>query len=108
MSFFKAVESMRQGQPPAESARIAVQRIVERYKDFEGAVVAVNKDGVFGERFPIYPISNYNSKIAGAACYGLKNPFPFTIASKGVGKAVTMTVDCIKEFSEATPQDDFH
>jgi hypothetical protein len=40
---------MRQGQPPAEAARIAIERIIEHYADFEGAVVTVSKDGMVGK-----------------------------------------------------------
>ena len=45
---YQAVESMRQGHPPAEAARIAMQRIIAHYPKFEGAIIAINKDGLIG------------------------------------------------------------
>lgn len=53
---YQAVESMRQGHPPAEAARIALERIIVHNPKFEGAVITVSKDG-----------------IVGAACFGLKS-----------------------------------
>ena len=46
---YQAVESMRQGHPPAEAARIALQRIIVHYPKFEGAVITVSKDGIVGK-----------------------------------------------------------
>ena len=37
------------GHPPAEAARIALQRIIVHYPQFEGAVVTVSKDGIVGK-----------------------------------------------------------
>jgi len=77
---YQAVESMRQGHPPAESARIALRRIIVHYPKFEGAVVTVSKDG-----------------IVGAACYGLKSGnFPFNVATREFGHVISMAVDCLK------------
>ena len=76
---YQAVESMRQGHPPAEAARIALERIVEHYSDFEGAIVTVSKDG-----------------IVGAACFGLKSGhFPFNVATAEFGQVISMSVDCL-------------
>lgn len=75
---YQAVESMRQGLAPAVAARGAVERIVDFYPDFEGAVVAVNKEG-----------------IVGAACYGLKQPFPFSVGNAQIGGVKEMSVDCV-------------
>merc|ERR1712062_103904 len=76
---YQAVESMRQGHPPAEAARIAMQRIIAHYPKFEGAIIAISKDGMIG-----------------AACFGLPSGvFPFSVASKEFGKVVTMSVDCL-------------
>lgn len=46
---YQAVESMRQGHPPAEAARIALERIVNHKSDFQGAVITVSKDGIVGK-----------------------------------------------------------
>jgi len=76
---YQAVESMRQGHPPAEAAKISLERIIQYYPKFEGAVVAMSKDGMIG-----------------AACFGLPSGvFPFSVASKEFGKVVTMSVDCL-------------
>ncbi len=53
---YQAVESMRLGHPPAEAARIALEKIITHYPQFEGAVVTLSKDG-----------------IVGAACFGLQS-----------------------------------
>ena len=71
---YQAVESMRQGHPPAESARIALEKIISYYPDFEGAVVTVNKEGLIG-----------------AACFGFKSgTFPFNVATPGTWSMPTM------------------
>jgi len=77
---YQAVESMRQGHPPAEAARIALSRITTHYPEFEGGLVALSKDG-----------------IVGAACHGLKSgSFPFTVATPDFNDVITMSVDCIR------------
>lgn len=43
---YQVVESMRRGMEPKLAAQDAISRIAERYPDFVGAVVAVNKDGM--------------------------------------------------------------
>lgn len=50
---YQAVENMRRGMSPSDAAEEALRRIVEYQKKFEGALVAVNKEGKYG-----------------AACYG--------------------------------------
>merc|ERR1712212_1295965 len=76
---YQAVENMRQGHPPAEAARIAISRIIRHYPKFEGGIVALSKDGIFG-----------------AACYRLKSgSFPFTVATPEYG-LVSMSVDCLR------------
>ena len=39
---------MRQGMSPTKAAEEALLRIVKYYNKFEGALVAVNKDGEYG------------------------------------------------------------
>ncbi|XP_017027171.1 putative N(4)-(beta-N-acetylglucosaminyl)-L-asparaginase GG24090 [Drosophila kikkawai] len=58
-----AVEAMRQGKSPAAAAEVGIRRILKHYKEFMGAVIAVDRLG------------NY-----AAACYGLKE-FPFVVSS---------------------------
>merc|ERR1712018_1034918 len=77
---YQAVESMRQGHPPAEAAKISLERIIQYYPNFEGAVIALSKDGMVG-----------------AACFGLRDGvFPFNVATKEFGKVVSMSVECLK------------
>lgn len=45
---YQAVESMRRGLSPTEAAEDAIQRIMKRYSNFLGAIIAVNKTGHFG------------------------------------------------------------
>ena len=42
---------MRHGMSPTEAAEKALRRIVEYHKKFEGALVAVTKDGQYGKIF---------------------------------------------------------
>ncbi|XP_068144759.1 putative N(4)-(beta-N-acetylglucosaminyl)-L-asparaginase GA14866 [Drosophila tropicalis] len=58
-----AVEAMRAGKTPTEAAELGIKRIVKHYKDFSGAVIAVNRLGEYG-----------------AACYGMAE-FPFVVSS---------------------------
>ncbi|XP_017105998.3 putative N(4)-(beta-N-acetylglucosaminyl)-L-asparaginase GD10667 [Drosophila bipectinata] len=60
---FMAVEAMRAGKPPAEAAEVGLRRILKHYKNFEGAVIAVDRLGTYG-----------------VACYGMKE-FPFVVGS---------------------------
>ena len=40
---------MRSGYSPQNASKVAMQRIVKRHPDFQGAVVAVSKHGEIGE-----------------------------------------------------------
>lgn len=73
---FVAVEAMRAGKTPAEAAAEAVKRIVKHYKDFAGAVIAVNRLGHYA-----------------AACYGMPD-FPFVVSSPAEATTVK-TVKCM-------------
>lgn len=54
---------MRRGSSPTAAAEVAITRIVNRYPEFMGAVIAVNLNGEYG-----------------AACNGITE-FPFSVAS---------------------------
>ena len=59
---------MRIGHPPELAARTAIDRIVSKYPNFIGAVVALSKEGNVG-----------------AACHNLDDPFPYVVGtSEGV------------------------
>lgn len=60
---FLAVEEMRRGSTPTVAAEIAIKRIVNKYPNFMGAVIAINRDGEFA-----------------AACNGMK-VFPFSVGN---------------------------
>jgi len=45
---FTIVELMRSGYSPQNASKVAMQRIVKRHPDFQGAVVAVSKHGEIG------------------------------------------------------------
>ncbi|EDO49709.1 predicted protein [Nematostella vectensis] len=49
-----AVEYMRQGKPPTQAAQMALGRIVKYYPDFSGGLVAVNKQGEYGNFRELY------------------------------------------------------
>ncbi|KAK0424952.1 hypothetical protein QR680_008940 [Steinernema hermaphroditum] len=74
---YQAVESMRNGVSPTKAAQVAVYRILEYYPDFQGAVVAANKEGQFG-----------------AACGGLKT-FSYSIMRQQEQGVEVHTVKCL-------------
>lgn len=78
---FTAVEAMRSGKTPKEAADEAVNRIIKHYKDFAGAVIAVNRLGQYA-----------------AACYGMPE-FPFVISSPAEAIAVK-TVKCMPAITD--------
>ncbi|KAK9876636.1 hypothetical protein WA026_014015 [Henosepilachna vigintioctopunctata] len=65
---FLAVEEMRRGRSPNEAAGIAISRIAEKFPNFSGALIAVNKRGEYG-----------------AACNGIET-FPYCVADLQIGK----------------------
>lgn len=67
---------MRRGSSPESAARTAILRIVKYYPDFFGAVLAVNKDGLYG-----------------AACNGMES-FPYIVANDEFGKATLESENC--------------
>lgn len=71
-----AVEAMREAKTPEQAALIAIGRIVKRHKDFSGAVIAVNRQGMYG-----------------AACYGMSK-FPYVVSTPKQ-KTVVETVNCM-------------
>ncbi|XP_017837906.1 putative N(4)-(beta-N-acetylglucosaminyl)-L-asparaginase GA14866 [Drosophila busckii] len=58
-----AVEAMRNGKSPAEAAEVGIRRILKHYKEFSGAVIAVNRLGQYA-----------------AACHGMRE-FPFVVSN---------------------------
>ena len=48
---YQIVESMRGGMSPEAAADDAIRRIAKYYPDFEGAVIAVHKDGRYGKYY---------------------------------------------------------
>ncbi|KAJ3660044.1 hypothetical protein Zmor_011700 [Zophobas morio] len=73
---FLAVEEMRRGASPTKAAKIAINRITQKYPDFFGAVLVATNKGDFG-----------------AACNGMDS-FPFCVASEELGGVVIKNVDC--------------
>ncbi|KAF2883676.1 hypothetical protein ILUMI_22491 [Ignelater luminosus] len=73
---FLAVEEMRRGKRPKEAAQIAINRIVERYPKFFGAVIAVNMKGEYS-----------------AACNGMK-AFPFSVVNNELQHVTVQEVSC--------------
>lgn len=69
---------MRRGNSPSESARIAIQRIINKHPNFFGGVIAVSKDG------------NY-----GAACQGMSE-FPFSVMNNELQNVTIVSVKCNK------------
>jgi len=63
---YQAVENMRKGMSPSEAAEDALRRIVKFHKKFEGALVAVSKDGKYG-----------------GACYGWT--FKYSVVNEQLG-----------------------
>jgi len=65
---YQAVENMRNGMSPSEAAEAALRRIVKFHDKFEGALVAVLKDGKYG-----------------GACYGWT--FKYSVINDELGDA---------------------
>lgn len=73
---FVAVEAMRQGLSPQLAAQTAIDRITNKYPEFSGAVVALDKEGVYG-----------------AACHGM-DEFPFSVGNRANGGVNIVKVPC--------------
>lgn len=71
-----AVEFMRSNISPNVAARLALERIRPFYPQFVGAVIAANRNGVYG-----------------AACHGMAS-FPYSVYSAGSGPVLESVV-CI-------------
>lgn len=71
-----AVEAMREGKTPEQAAELGIRRILKHYKDFSGAVIAVNRLGVYA-----------------AACYGWAE-FPYVVSTPKQNNLVE-TVKCL-------------
>ncbi|KAL7639920.1 UNVERIFIED_CONTAM: hypothetical protein RMT77_009333 [Armadillidium vulgare] len=78
-----AVEGMRRGLSPDDSSAEALQRIIEYYPRFSGAVIALNINGQYG-----------------AACHNLEdNVFNFTVGYQTIGAHIE-SVTCIEKAKE--------
>ncbi|XP_072762786.1 N(4)-(Beta-N-acetylglucosaminyl)-L-asparaginase-like [Anoplolepis gracilipes] len=77
---FLAVEEMRRGATPDAAAKTAINRIVQHYPTFFGAVIALNNRGEFG-----------------AACNGMKNKFPFYVANPTMGPKLLL-IECSNNY----------
>lgn len=73
---FLAVEEMRRGKSPVESAQNAIKRIIDKYPKFFGGLIAVNKNGDYG-----------------AACHGM-DKFPFAVRNLELEKVTLEFVSC--------------
>ena len=73
---FVAVEAMRSGLDPQMAAQSAIDRVTDKYPEFSGAVVALNKEGRYG-----------------AACHGMAE-FPFSVGSAETGGVTLIKVPC--------------
>lgn len=71
---------MRRGASPEAAARTAINRIVQHYPTFFGAVIALNNKGEYG-----------------AACNGMKNKFPFYVANPILGPKL-LSIECSNNF----------
>ncbi|EDW74947.2 uncharacterized protein Dwil_GK15948 [Drosophila willistoni] len=83
-----AVEAMRSGKTPAEATELAIQRIIKHYKDFSGALAAVNRRGEYA-----------------LSCYGWKE-FSFVVSSpvKSGPNTRIETVKCLPKVVQKVSQ----
>lgn len=77
---FKAVESLKAGLSPQESAEIAIKTIIKYYTEFVGGIVVVSANGIFG-----------------AACHGISK-FPFSITRNDFPNTQVQEVNCLNSF----------
>lgn len=76
LNSFLAVEEMRKGNSPSQSAKTAIDRIIRKHPNFFGGVIAVDKSGGYG-----------------AACRGMEK-FPFSVANNLSESVKIVYVDC--------------
>ncbi len=75
---YHVVQLMRQGSAPDYACSDAIRRIAKHYPHFNGAVLALDKDGRHG-----------------AACYGY-DYFPYTIMQQGWTEPKIIQIQCLK------------
>lgn len=80
LSSFLAVEQMRDGASPEKAAKIAIERVAEKYSEFFGAVLAVNSKGEIG-----------------AACNGMEK-FPYSVGNAENNSTAVKYVTCANRF----------
>jgi len=74
---YQAVENLRNGMSPKQAAESAITRIITKHPDFQGALVVINKDGVWG-----------------AACHGWI--FKYSVMAPGFSEVQVFTVNPIQ------------
>ena len=75
---YHVVQLMRQGESPSDACTDAIQRIAKYYPDFDGAVLALSKDGRHG-----------------AACHGYHS-FPYAIMQQGWTEPKVIEIPCVR------------
>lgn len=75
---FLAVEQLRLNKSPHEAGEIALKRISRYYPTYTGAVVVVNKNGLYG-----------------AACHGI-DEFPYTVFNPNTKNVIVERVKCLR------------
>ncbi|XP_006820273.1 N(4)-(Beta-N-acetylglucosaminyl)-L-asparaginase-like [Saccoglossus kowalevskii] len=81
---YQAVENMRHGMTPTEACAEALSRIAYRYEDFDGALIAVSKDGDYG-----------------AACYGYED-VDVTIRTPSMVTYSVINIKCTVQAKQAS------
>ncbi|XP_017035493.1 putative N(4)-(beta-N-acetylglucosaminyl)-L-asparaginase GM21137 [Drosophila kikkawai] len=74
-----AVEAMRAGSTPSEASRLALHRILKHVRDFDGAIVAVNRLGEYA-----------------VTCHGVMGEFSYMVSSPAMPNRATRkeTIKC--------------
>lgn len=110
---YQAVENMRNGMSPTQSAQDAISRIIPYYPTFSGALIAATINGDYGKKWQFYysiqlitttptlflkPLFRRTVVIIvslGAACYGMDS-FQFTYSNPTVNQSTIVTIPCLQ------------
>merc|ERR1711931_240006 len=75
---YQTVENMRLGMNPEQAAQDAINRIVSKYPEFGGAVIAMNAKGEHG-----------------VACHNMRlQPFPYVVQNDDTDGLVSLSKNC--------------
>jgi len=74
---YRAVENMRHGMSPKDAAEDSIKEIKRFYPDFSGALIAINKKGIYSAAYSNvaggFPYSVYDRTMSDVQVYWIKD-----------------------------------